>query len=48
MQATGISEFLVVLLSPIKFPGKFLNILKCIALSLGVLENVVDDKEKKE
>ncbi|NJI72746.1 hypothetical protein HCX49_05975 [Sphingobacterium kitahiroshimense] len=37
----------VVLLAPIKLPGKALNIIKYIALGLGVVETVLDDKKKK-
>lgn len=37
----------VVLMAPIKLPGKALNIIKYIALGLGVVETVLDDKEKK-
>lgn len=37
----------VVLLAPIKLPGKALNIIKYIALGLGVVETVLDDKETK-
>ncbi|MEN5085918.1 hypothetical protein ABE426_05570 [Sphingobacterium faecium] len=37
----------VVLLAPIKWPGKALNIIKYIALGLGVVETVLDDKNKK-
>lgn len=37
----------VVLLAPIKLPGKALNIIKYIALGLGVVETVLDDKVKK-
>jgi hypothetical protein len=38
----------VVLMAPIKLPGKALNIIKYIALGLGVVETVLEDKEKKE
>ncbi|KKX49305.1 hypothetical protein [Sphingobacterium sp. IITKGP-BTPF85] len=38
----------VVLMAPIKLPGKALNIIKYIALGLGVVETVMDDKDKKE
>ncbi|SFS98470.1 hypothetical protein [Sphingobacterium wenxiniae] len=38
----------VVLLAPIKLPGKALNILKYVAVSLGVLEAVLSDKEQEE
>lgn len=37
----------VVLLAPIKLPGKALNIIKYIALGIGVVETVLDDKVKK-
>lgn len=37
----------VILLAPIKLPGKALNIIKYIALGLGVVETVLDDKVKK-
>ena len=37
----------VVLMSPIKLPGKALNIIKYIALGLGMVETVLDDKDKK-
>ena len=37
----------VVLMAPIKLPGKALNIIKYIALALGVVETVMDDKDKK-
>lgn len=38
----------VVLMAPIKLPGKVLNIIKYITLGLGVVETVLEDKEKKE
>lgn len=40
----------VVLLAPIKLPGKALNIIKYVAIGLGVLEAVVgeDGEEVKE
>ena len=37
----------VVLLAPIKLPGKALNIIKYIALGLGVVQTVLEDKENK-
>nr|WP_315398377.1 hypothetical protein [uncultured Sphingobacterium sp.] len=37
----------VVLMAPIKLPGKALNIIKYIALGLGVVETVMEDKDKK-
>lgn len=36
-----------VLMAPIKLPGKALNMIKYIALGLGVVETVLDDKHKK-
>ncbi|AIM37012.1 hypothetical protein KO02_10130 [Sphingobacterium sp. ML3W] len=38
----------VVLMAPIKLPAKALNILKYIALGLGVVETVLEDKDEKE
>lgn len=38
----------VVLLAPIKLPGKALNIIKYIALGLGVVETVLDEKGEEE
>lgn len=38
----------VVLLAPVKLPGKALNILKYIALGLGVVETVLDKEESAE
>ena len=38
----------VILLAPVKLPGKALNIIKYIALGLGIVETVLDDPEKKE
>lgn len=37
----------VVLLAPIKLPGKALNIIKYIALGLGVVQTVLEDKDNK-
>ncbi|UZJ64040.1 hypothetical protein OKW96_16750 [Sphingobacterium sp. KU25419] len=37
----------MVLLAPIKLPGKALHIIKYIALGLGVMETVLDDEDKK-
>ncbi|CDT30061.1 hypothetical protein BN1088_70007 [Sphingobacterium sp. PM2-P1-29] len=37
----------VILLAPVKLPGKALNIIKYIALGLSVVETVLDDKYKK-
>lgn len=38
----------VVLLVPIKWPGKAIQMLKYIALGLGVVETVLDDPDKQE
>jgi hypothetical protein len=38
----------VILLTPVKLPGKALNIIKYIALGLGIVETVLDDPDKKE
>ena len=38
----------VILLAPVKLPGKALNIIKYIALGLGIVETVLDDPDKKE
>jgi len=35
-------------MAPIKLPEKASNIIKYIALGLGVVETVLEDKEKKE
>lgn len=37
----------VVLIAPIKLPGKALHIIKYIALGLGIVETVLDDPDKK-
>ncbi|MEN5193442.1 hypothetical protein [Sphingobacterium faecium] len=37
----------VILLAPIKLPGKALHIIKYIALGLGIVETVLDDPNKK-
>jgi len=38
----------VILLAPVKLPGKALHIIKYIALGLGIVETVLDDPDKKE
>lgn len=38
----------MVLLAPVKLPGKSLNIFKCIALGLGIVETVLDAEQKKK
>ncbi|GGH16527.1 hypothetical protein FAZ19_05705 [Sphingobacterium alkalisoli] len=37
----------VVLLAPIKLPGKAVNILKYVAVGLGIIESVLDKGEKE-
>lgn len=37
----------VVLIAPVKLPGKALHIIKYIALGLGIVETVLDDPDKK-
>lgn len=37
----------VVLLAPIKLPGKALNILKYVAVGLGIVESVLGDKDEE-
>lgn len=37
----------VVLLAPIKLPGKALNILKYVAVGLGIIEAVLDNGKQK-
>ncbi|MCC2600302.1 hypothetical protein [Sphingobacterium sp. FBM7-1] len=36
----------VVLLAPIKLPGKALNVLKYIAVGLGIIETVLEKEEE--
>ncbi|MBE8722484.1 hypothetical protein [Sphingobacterium pedocola] len=36
----------VVLLAPIKLPGKALNIVKYVAVGLGILESVLDEEKR--
>ena len=38
----------LVLLAPVKLPGKALHIVKYIALGLGILESVLDEPEEKK
>lgn len=38
----------VILLAPIKLPGKFINVIKYIGLGLGILESVIVEKEDEE
>jgi hypothetical protein len=35
----------IILLAPVKLPGKVLNIIKYVALGLGILETVTKDGE---
>ncbi|WP_140937962.1 hypothetical protein [Sphingobacterium lumbrici] len=37
----------VVLLAPIKLPGKALNILKYVAIGLGIIESVLDNGKQE-
>ncbi|WP_140938685.1 hypothetical protein [Sphingobacterium lumbrici] len=37
----------VVLLAPIKLPGKALNILKYVAVGLGIIESVLDNGKQE-
>ncbi|MEJ5089077.1 hypothetical protein [Sphingobacterium faecium] len=37
----------MILLAPVKLPGKALYIIKYIALGLGIVETVLDDPDKK-
>lgn len=37
-----------VLLAPIKLPGKVLNIVKYVALGLGIIESVIEEEEKEK
>ncbi|MCY4779063.1 hypothetical protein ORI89_05340 [Sphingobacterium sp. UT-1RO-CII-1] len=38
----------LVLLAPVKLPGKALNVIKYIALGLGILEKMADDGTAEE
>ncbi|RZF60240.1 hypothetical protein [Sphingobacterium corticibacterium] len=37
----------VVLLAPIKLPGKAMNVLRYIAVGLGIIEQVLEKEEEK-
>ncbi|UZJ65698.1 hypothetical protein OKW96_05830 [Sphingobacterium sp. KU25419] len=37
----------VILLAPVKLPGKVLDIIKYIGLGLGIIESVIDQDEEK-
>ncbi|RKO70781.1 hypothetical protein D7322_16060 [Sphingobacterium puteale] len=38
----------VILLAPVKLPGKAMDILKYLAIGVGIVESVIDDKEESE
>ncbi|MEN5086493.1 hypothetical protein ABE426_08490 [Sphingobacterium faecium] len=38
----------VILLAPVKLPGKFINIIKYIGLGLGILESVIVEKDEQD
>lgn len=38
----------LVLMAPIKLPGKAMNVLKYIAVGLGIIEKVIDKEEPPE
>ncbi|WP_437922091.1 hypothetical protein [Sphingobacterium sp. LRF_L2] len=38
----------VVLLAPVQLPGKALNVLKYIAIGLGIVETVLQEEETEE
>ena len=38
----------VILLAPVKLPGKAMDILKYLAIGVGIIESVIDDKEESE
>lgn len=38
----------LILMAPIKLPGKALNIIRYVALGLGVLDQVLEEEDKKE
>lgn len=38
----------VILLAPIKLPGKTMDILKYLAIGVGIIESVIDDKKEIE
>ena len=38
----------VILLAPVKLPGKVLNVIKYVALGLGIVEKVIDLDEPKQ
>lgn len=38
----------VILTAPVKLPGKAVAILKYIAIGIGIIETVIDDKEESD
>lgn len=38
----------VILLAPVKLPGKALDILKYLAIGVGIVESVIEEKEEVE
>ncbi|PUV24566.1 MULTISPECIES: hypothetical protein [Sphingobacterium] len=38
----------VILLAPVKLPGKALNIIKYLAIGVGIIESVMDEKGEIE
>ena len=38
----------VILLAPIKLPGKVMDILKYLAIGVGIIESVIDEKGETE
>jgi len=38
----------VILLAPVKLPGKALNIIKYLAIGVGIIESVMDEKGEND
>jgi hypothetical protein len=38
----------VILLAPVKLPGKAVDILKYLAIGVGIIESVIDEKKELE
>ncbi|MNG74720.1 hypothetical protein D3C87_1007310 [compost metagenome] len=38
----------VILLAPVKLPGKALDILKYLSIGVGIIESVIDEKKEPE
>lgn len=36
----------VILLTPVKLPGKAMDILKYLAMGVGIIESVIDEKDE--